>query len=159
MPPKPNTVKTKVGVSTRYIRQVFGVSDDAVRARGLRPVGGKYDLEEFWRACRELICEKFLKEVDSASDGNLESATLKVEKLAQEVRKLSIENDMKVGLLVPAEDVAETYSSGLKAMCDVLDAIPSRLKMQVPDISQAVLDAVNTELAEARNKAVDRLSE
>lgn len=80
---------------------------------------------------------------------------LQLIKLREETRKLKIDNDTKEGVLVFATDVEITYTKGIKAACDVLDSVPSMVKMEHPNISPAVLDTIARALAEARNKAAD----
>lgn len=159
MPPKPGAAKG-VRIGPVQIYQIFNVSRDALKTRGLKSVNGKYDLQDFWKACRDLIRDKMNSELSSNLDDSQDDINeLKRMKTLEEVRKLKIENDIKEGILVPGELVAEQYSIGIKAMCDVLDAMPSRVKMRFPDISQPILDAINVELAEARNKAAERIAE
>lgn len=151
---------SSIPIGPRHIYAIFNVSRDALKNRGLQPENGKYDLAEVWTACKSLINEKYNRALAAELEEDERSYDdLRRLKILEETRRLKIENDLKEGFLVPSDEVAETYSVGIKAMCDVLDGIPSRLKMKFPDISQAVLDAVNLELAESRNKAVERLHE
>lgn len=142
-------------------KRVFGIqkknlADRQVNARHAQNGNLEYDLEEIFARCGELILAR-LRERFSVADGD-SLDELKIRKLQEEVRKLSIDNDTQEGILVSASDVEQRYTKGIKAVCDVLDAIPSMVKMENPNVSPAVLDTVAKCVAEARNKAVDDAS-
>ena len=143
-------------ITQREISAVFGIQHKSLKSRGLSPVDGKYNLVEVYDKCKDLLFERQMRAIEESSD--LDLGELKTQKTAEEVRKLKIDNDIKEGVLVYADDVAQTYDRGLRAMCDVLDAMPSRIKMQNPSIPQSLLDQINQELIKSRNKAVDSLA-
>ena len=142
-------------ITQREISAVFGIQHKSLKSRGLSPVDGKYNLVEVYDKCKDLLFERQMRAIEDASDMDL--AELKAQKTYEEVRKLKIENDISAGVLVYADDVAQIYDRGLRAMCDVLDAMPSRIKMQNPSIPQSLLDQINQELIKSRNMAVDSL--
>lgn len=139
-------------------KRVFGIqkknlSDRMVKERRSADGNIVYELDEIFERCGDLVLNR-LRERFSTSDGDsLEE--LKLIKLREEVRKLRIDNDTQEGLFVRASDVEQQYTQGIKALCDVLDSIPSMVKMENPDVSPAVLDTVAKCVAEGRNKAVD----
>lgn len=128
----------------------------------MRPVEGtNYDLNDVLRGC-DHIAATFLNKSTGVTDesGNVKTAAqLKSDKTAQEVRKLTIENDLREGRLVKAEDVQREYAKSLKALASRLDAIPSRVKIALPDIPQQALEEIGRVLIEARNSACDGLDQ
>ena len=148
-----NATKEVVFLGPRLIAKIFGVSAPTLKAKGLKSTKGKYDLAEFWRVCREHVREKMNRDIEEALGGDLTAVELKVQKTTEEVRKLKIENDLKEGILIPADEAMIEWSRQLKAICDVLDGIPSLVKMENPDISQSVLDSVQRSVISARKKA------
>lgn len=139
-------------------KRVFGLQKKNLADRNVEEQKTKkgtlaYELEEIFERCGELILHN-LRDRFTTSDGDtLEE--LQLIKLREEARKLKIDNDTKEGVLVLSTDVEITYTKGIKAACDVLDSIPSMVKMEHPNISPAVLDTIARCLAEARNKAAD----
>lgn len=155
---KPTTA-TPVMIGARQSYSILGIHSKTLKTRGVKSKSGKYDLAEIMENCGDLIFNRLADKYAPINEDELTPAGLKALKTGEEIRKLKIDNDVKEGILVPADDVAETYSVGIRAMCDVLDGVPSRVKMKFPDVKPALLDAINQELTEARNKAVDKLDE
>lgn len=143
-------------------KRVFGIqkknlSDRKVQAQHSEDGNLAYDLEEIVERCGELLLARLRERFSTADGDSLDE--LKVIKLQEEVRKLRIDNDTQEGVLVYASDVEQRYAKGIRAVCDVLDAIPSMVKMENPSVSPAVLDTVAKCVSEARNKAVDYVSD
>lgn len=139
-------------------KRVFGIqkknlSDRRVKELHSADGGLVYELDEIFERCGELIFNRLRERFSTIEGDSLDE--LKVIKLREEARKLKIDNDTQEGLLVRASDVEQQYTKGIKALCDVLDSIPSMVKMENPNVSPAVLDTVAKCVAEARNKAVD----
>lgn len=139
-------------------KRVFGIQKKNLSDRGvkeLHSVDGNlvYDLDDIFKRCGELIFNHLKERFSTIEGDSLDE--LKLIKLREEARKLKIDNDTQEGLLVRASDVEQQYTKGIKALCDVLDSIPSMVKMENPNVSPAVLDTVAKCVAEARNKAVD----
>lgn len=145
----------EVWASAREIRRIFGIADKTLADRSVARRQGdgrvEFELSDFWSKCANLVVSKLR---DSGLGASLEDVeALKVEKLAEEIRKLRIENDLKDGTLVLAEDVEATYSRAIRAICDELDGVITAIKIAHPDVAQSVLAVVSDKLAEARHKA------
>ena len=144
------------------LRRLFGIQKKNLTDRQVeqsKDETGKlvYDLDEDVGSCGDLIFT-YLGNKFSNSDGE-DLSKLKTQKLSEEIRKLKIDNDVQEGVLVPASDVAVTYNRAIRSVCDVLDALPSRVKMENPNISAAVLDSINQCLIEVRNKSAGVLDD
>lgn len=145
----------EVWCSARELRRIFGVADKTLTDRSVNSRKGagrvEFELADFWNKCANLVWSKAR---ESGLGASLEDAEgLKVEKLAEEVRKLRLGNDEIDGLLVRADEVESTYNRGVKAMADVLDSMVSRVKMRCPTLDQAALAEIQECLTEARRKA------
>jgi len=142
----------------RAFENALSLQLKAMRGRGVAErdgEGGRVEFE-FYSAmsrCRDLIDRRAQASSDGAQFDDAE--TLKNEKLREEIRKLSLVNDEAEGLLIKASDVEHVWGRKVRAMCDELDAMVSRVKMACPDIPQAVLAVIGDQLAAARNKAAD----
>ena len=134
-------------------RSILGIQQVTLDGRGVKNRKGRrgveYDLADIWAKCSDLIFQNLRQTHSSLED--MES--LKAEKLAQEIRKLTIDNDARDGTLVLAQDVEVTYSRSIKAIADELDGVITAIKIAIPDVPQAVLATVADKLAEARRKA------
>lgn len=152
-------VKAVCIVPLAVCKRVLGIQkknldDRHVKAKEIKSSSGNlvYDLDEIFERCGELILNNLRERFSTADGDSLDE--LKLIKLKEETRKLKIDNDTQEGLLVRASDVEQQYTKGIKAVCDVLDSIPSMVKMETPSVSPSVLDTVAKCVAEARNKAV-----
>ena len=150
-----------VWLHARAIRRIFGIADKTLADRSVANRQGdgriEFELADFWARCANLVVQKMR---DTGLGASLEdSEALKAEKLAEEVRKLRIQNDEAEGLLIRASDVERVWGRKARAMCDELDAMVSRVKMARPDIPQDVLAVIADCLAAARNKAADSQTE
>lgn len=139
-------------------KRVFGLQKKNLLDRNVKEIHSTdgnlvYELDEIFERCGELIFSRLQERFSTIDGDNLDK--LKIIKLREEARKLKIDNDTQEGLLVRASDVEQEYTKGIKALCDVLDSIPSMVKIENPNVSPAVLDTVAKCVAEARNKAVD----
>lgn len=139
-------------------KRVFGLQKKNLLDRNVKEIHSNdgnlvYELDEIFERCGELIFSRLRERFSTIDGDNLDE--LKIIKLREEARKLKIDNDTQEGLLVRASDVEQEYTKGIKALCDVLDSIPSRVKIENPNVSPAVLDTVAKCVAEARNKAAD----
>lgn len=146
-------------VAGAVLKRVFGIQAKNLSDRNVSPINAaaktlEYDLDEVVSGCYDLIFNNISKKYGT-DDTDL--AEMKKQKLIEEIRKLKIENDAKEAVLVPASDVMETYTKGIRALCDVLDSLPSRVKMENPDILPSALDSINRCLAELRNAAADSI--
>jgi hypothetical protein len=154
MAEKLHGIADAVWLSGRAIRRIFGIADKTLADRSVLTRQGdgriEYELSDFWTRCANLVVTKMrdtglgmaLKDVES----------LKAEKLAQEIRKLTIENDLKDGTVVLAEGVEIAYGKSIRAICDELDGAITAIKIAIPDVSQAVLSTVVDKFAEARQQ-------
>lgn len=139
-------------------KRVFGLQKKNLQDRNVKELHSTdgnlvYDLDAIFEQCGDLVLQRLRDRFSTIDGDNLDE--LKMIKLREEARKLKIDNDTQEGLLVRASDVEMQYTKGIKALCDVLDSIPSMVKMENPNVSPAVLDTVAKCVAEARNKAVD----
>lgn len=144
-------------ISLATCKRVLGIQKKNLSDRKVKEIKSAdgnlvYDLDEIFERCGELVFNH-LRERFTTADGD-SFDELKLIKLREEARKLKIDNDTQEGLLVRASDVEQQYTKGIKAVCDVLDSIPSMVKMETPSVSPSVLDTVAKCVAEARNKAV-----
>lgn len=152
---RPN-VPDQVWFTATIFRRWFGLQVNNLQQRSVTTKSGPngstlYDADEVITKCGDLIHKRFSEKYRTS--GGVDIETIKAEVEQEKLRKLRIENDEREGNLVSALDVEQTYTRSMRAVCDVLDSLPSRVKMANPDVSQAVLDTVNTCLIEVRNKA------
>lgn len=129
-----------------------GVTDQSTQGQPLC-----YYFTEVMEKCGDLIYYNLKSKY--CNDDGIDNGDLKKEKLREEIRKLKLDNDVNEGVLVPASDVSMTYTKGIRSICDVLDALPSRVKMENPNITPATLDSINRCLIEVRNKSAHALDE
>lgn len=136
------------------IARVWGIQINTLKDRGVvsreDPEYGdrlQFELADFWLKCRDLMQKRM------ADLGELDVELLKAEEVRERIRKLRIENDLKDGTVVLAEDVEVTYGKSIRAICDELDGVITAIKIAIPDVSQAVLSTVADKLSEARRKA------
>lgn len=80
---------------------------------------------------------------------------LKRRKLAAELHKLELVNAQTEKSLVSAASVYNVFAKGVKAIADVLDGIPSQMRMENPDLPQSAIDGVNRTLIRVRNEAAE----
>lgn len=152
--------KEQVWLEQGHYRRWFGMDANTFRRRGIKsqpdPDTKKalFNFDEVLEACGEIILASLERSVGSASDGSSLS-DLKTMKLEEEVRKLRINNDQEEGSLVPVHQVAMSYAKGIRVICDKLDTLPSRVKMEHPEIAQSVLDSINQLLIEVRNSSAE----
>lgn len=144
-----------IPVTRNALLRLFGIQREHLKAAGVEPYSGtSYDLNQVLLGCDHIAAKFLALGADETGAPRKSAQALKTEKTEQEVRKLTIENDLREGRLVKVDDVVKTYSRNIKAMTDRLDAIPSRVKVACPDISQSVLDEIRNVLTAARNAAV-----
>ena len=149
--------KVKSYVRLTVISRVFGLqlknlSDRKVTEHLIDGVK-QYDLEEVVEKCGDMIIDK-LKPNHTAKSGQSLSQ-LKTEEQVEKVRRIRMDNDVREGLLVDAEEMMIAYGRKVKAVCDVLDKIPMQVKTQAPTVPQAVLSVVVKAVNDARNKAAN----
>lgn len=135
------------------IRRWFDLQMANMDQRGVRSRPGpnnttEYCVDDVIEKCGDLIMKRF-----TPRDVRRENHKIKELLLAEQIRKLKIANDEAEGILVSAFDVEQSYTRSIRAICDVLDSLPSRIKMEHPDVSQSHLDAINQALIAVRNEA------
>lgn len=145
----------KIWIGSGAMRRIFGVEPNVLVKRGVetRNTEGRveHELADFYQKCDDLLFKRLgAKFVTSSGDGEFD---MKSEKLAEEVRKLKLANDLTDGSLVVREEVERAYSRGMKAVADVLDGTVSQVKMRLPDVQQAVLAVIDDVMIEVRRKA------
>jgi len=149
--------RSTIFVNITELRRLFGIQNNHIKHRDVQAheLDGKtvYSMDEVVAKCSDLIV-KTLSPNDSTGKA-LSLSQLKTEETREKVRKLRIENDVKESHLVDVEEMMIAYGRKVKAVCDILDQIPMRIKTRAPSIPQAVLSVVVQSINEARNKAAN----
>ena len=148
--------KREYYAGVKFFIDNFGVVAKTLKNRGVNSrrsnLGMEYDIQHFVKTCPDLIIAK-LSKLEEQGIQNSSIGALKTEKMREDVRKIKLQNDYEEGKLVKAEDVKSAYARGMRSVCDVLDAIPSRVKMNAPDIPPSALATIQDTLIEVRNNA------
>ena len=113
----------------------------------------QYCLDEVVEKCGDLIVNK-LKPLHTTEAGRTVQQ-LKADEQFEKVRKIKMDNDLREGSLVDVNEMKLAFGRKIRAVNDILDGIPTRVKMEAPDTSQAVLEVVQRCVTEIRNKAAD----
>jgi len=147
--------QTKSFIKLTVLTRCFGIQSNHLKSRGVDPTiidnVKQYDVDLVTSKCADLIV-KHLTADDAGSEGRSLNQ-LKRDETEQRVRKLKIENDTREGSLVDVNEMKMAFGRKIRAVNDILDGIPTRVKMEVPDVSQAVLEVVQRCVTELRNKA------
>lgn len=79
----------------------------------------------------------------------------------ERARKLKLENDCKMGLLVPAADVSIALNEAMRIIASNEDGIPGRLAQKLSSMTEpaTIRQLLLTELRRGRQTAADRLRE
>lgn len=95
------------------------------------------------------------------SDPKLESKTVDMQrdKEFEDVRKLRLDMDRREGMAISVVDVQKAIGQAARSIMDVLDAIPTRVKIGTPAIGQADLAAIQQTIILKRNELADHKRE
>lgn len=149
--------QSKSFVKLTVLTRCYGIQSNHLKSRGVEPeiidYVKQYDVDLVTKKCADLIV-KHLTPDDAGAEGR-SLIELKRDETEQRVRKLKIENDVTEGLLVDVAEIKVAFGQKVRAVCDILDGIPTRVKMNAPDVSQAVLEVVQRSVTEVRNRAAD----
>ena len=146
-------------IGTTAMIKMFGLTAETLLEYGViakrETSGMTWDIEDTVRKCPKLIMKKMTKVVKKSPETKLKSSAsdLKDEKVREDIRKIKLQNDLTEGKLVRADEVAQVYSENMRTVSDLLDSIPSRVKMGLPEITPEALSIIQDTLVEIRNKA------
>ena len=163
--PKFTTQETWLPIT--QIKRWYKIQASTLRSRGVRSKLNEervtvYDMDQVWDKCSDLIYKK-LHEIhsiqftqkslinQSIEETDQVPANIREIKLAEEYRKLKIDNDLKEGQLVAASGIEDSYMEGMRIVCDKLDRIPFEVKMSNPDIAQSDLETIDSCIKKIRN--------
>ena len=163
--PKFTTQETWLPIT--QIKRWYKIQASTLRSRGVRSKLNEeritvYDMDEVWDKCSDIIYKKLHEQhsIDSVpqrlnqpseSNTNHVPTNIREIKLAEEYRKLKIDNDLKEGQLVAASGIEDSYMEGMRIVCDKLDRIPFEVKMSNPDIAQSDLETIDSCIKKIRN--------
>ena len=153
------TARKTAWSTAAFYERTFGILPKALKSRNVTPrVNGEvieYEVSDFYEKCGDLLYKRLAVKYDKgAGDGaDATPGQLKNALLVEQVRKLRLSNDEEERRLVSRDEVLPLYTRGMRAVVDKLDRIPTRIKIQAPDIPAAILTVVTECIAEARNEA------
>ena len=140
--------KQPLFLSFHQSQQQLGIGNQTLTGRGctVHVVDGtkSFLMSDILAKAPDLLAAKFSPDFEE----------LKIEKTAQEVRKLRIENDEKEGALVPASDVDSAFQRRSREVVEILETLPAELLAADPDMPESVLSVINEGLAEIKSKAL-----
>ena len=140
--------KQPLFLSFHQSQQQLGIGNQTLTGRGctVHVVDGtkSFLMSDILARAPDLLAAKFSPDFEE----------LKLEKTAQEVRKLKIENDEKEAGLVLASDVDSAFQRRSREVVEILETLPSELLAADPHMPESVLAVINQGLAEIRTKAL-----
>lgn len=147
--------QSKSFIKLTVLTRCYGIQSNHLKSRGIEPEiidnVKQYDVDLVTKKCADLIV-KYLTPDDAGTEGRSLNE-LKRDETEQRVRKLKIENDAREGLLVDVAEMKIAFGRKIRAMCDILDGIPTKIRVESPEISQGILEVVQRCVTEVRNKA------
>lgn len=111
----------------------------------------QYSLDEVVEKCSDLISANLKPDTETLTGRSI--GQLKADEQFEKVRKIRMDNDIREGSLVDVDEMKIAFGRKITAMNDILNGIPTRVKMESPDVSQSVLEVVQRCVTEVRNKA------
>ena len=146
---------------TVVLERCFGLGQRNMTQRGVsyELIDGvrQYDLEEIAAKCPDLIIKNLSRAANSGVDceSHSDGTPLRDQETIERILKLRLDNQERAGELVSVEAMRLTMGRKVREVADILDTIPTAVKMGCPDIPQAALEVVARSVAEIRNKVAE----
>lgn len=133
--------------------QLVDITQQAVSdlfARGVLTPGASAQawLHEYTRHLREIAAGR-----QSAGGGDLVAERTRLAK--EQADRIALQNAITKRELVPAGVLVELVSGIAAQVAVIFDALPGKIRREVPDLPSPALDAIARELAKGRNAVAD----